>query len=398
MKEYEILSAGHICLDLIPDLSSLKFEAGSFASVFVPGKLLNIGKCSISTGGSVSNTGFALSKYGAKVAFSTRIGNDDFGRIILSEMKKYGNTSGVALSENSHTSYTVVLSSPYADRIFLHCTGTNDEYSSENLPLDMMRKSQLFHFGYPPLMKKVAEQGGSELIKIFRTAKECGCVTSLDMSLPDPDSFYGKLDWIKILEELLPYVDIFLPSLEEAFYMLDKNRYLELKNKAGAGEFAYKLLPSKIEELSLKSLSLGASISALKLGTRGWMMTISDLSKNQGLQKILSTNLELWNKRKLWCPAFKTDNFVGATGSGDCSIAGFLRALSLGMTAEFALKAAVCAGWQNVQRADALSGIRTWKETVELIESGNIATFDPELEGSDWRYDTDLKIWEKLKE
>ena len=52
-------------------------------------------------------------------------------------------------------------------------------------------------------------------IKIFKRVKELGVTTSLDMSLPNASSESGKVNWGKILKELLPYVDIYIPSVEE---------------------------------------------------------------------------------------------------------------------------------------------------------------------------------------
>ena len=62
---------------------------------------------------------------------------------------------------------------------------------------------------------------GAELLQIFEIAKSAGAITSLDMALPDPTSDSGNAPWQKILEKVLPYVDIFLPSIEEAYFMLD---------------------------------------------------------------------------------------------------------------------------------------------------------------------------------
>ncbi len=395
MRKYDVMVGGHICLDLIPDLSDLKITGKGIGSVIVPGKLLNIGACSISTGGAVSNTGFALAKLGAKVAFSTKIGDDHFGRIILSEMRKYGGVEGVSLSKSLDSSYTVVISPPRTDRSFLHCTGANDEYSSRDLPLGIMRDSRIFHFGYPSLMRRVADNDGAELLKIFKAAKRCGCVTSLDMSLPDPDSFFGRVDWRKVLSRVLPHVDIFLPSFEEAFFMLDKRRYMQMKRKVGAGDMSFATAPGEIAKIAEEALKLGAAVSCLKIGTRGWLLRTDGIGAKSPLAGLLGGGSAAWSQKCIWCPAYKAENFAGSTGSGDSSIAGFLMAFSAGMRPEDCLKAAVCAGWQNVQKADSLSGIRTWRETLALTRSGRLPVFDPELDGRGWIFDEGTGVWRR---
>ncbi|MGN0961959.1 MAG: carbohydrate kinase family protein, partial [Clostridia bacterium] len=94
----------------------------------------------------------------------------------------------------------------------------------------------LFHFGYPPLMARMYAEDGKELVQLFRRAKETGAATSLDMASVDPDSPEGHIDWKKILERVIPYVDFFVPSLEELCFMLDRSRYYEWIRRAVGGD------------------------------------------------------------------------------------------------------------------------------------------------------------------
>ncbi len=59
-----------------------------------------------------------------------------------------------------------------------------------------------------------------ELVKIFKKIKDFGVTASLDMAYTEPSSESGKADWKKILKSVLPYVDIYIPSIEETLYML----------------------------------------------------------------------------------------------------------------------------------------------------------------------------------
>jgi sugar/nucleoside kinase (ribokinase family) len=76
-----------------------------------------------------------------------------------------------------------------------------------------------------------------------------------------------------------------------------------------------------------------------------------------------------WANQEIWAPCFAV-SVVGTTGSGDATIAGFLSALLRGFSPDQAVTAAVAVGACNVEAADALSGIRTWEETMERIQSG----------------------------
>ena len=52
-KPFDVVVAGHICLDIIPTIPHERIE-------FEPGRLLQVGPAVLSTGGAVSNTGLAL--------------------------------------------------------------------------------------------------------------------------------------------------------------------------------------------------------------------------------------------------------------------------------------------------------------------------------------------------
>ena len=108
--------AGHLCLDIIPELNT----TGDFASVFLPGRLLEAGPVLVSTGGAVSNTGQALHKLGIDTRLMGKIGNDIFGQAILNVINNSSPhlTEGMLIAPNEASSYTIILSPPNTDRIF----------------------------------------------------------------------------------------------------------------------------------------------------------------------------------------------------------------------------------------------------------------------------------------
>ena len=93
------------------------------------------------------------------------------------------------------------------------------------MDFDKISQADFFHFGYPPIMRHMYENGGEELVEIFRRVKECGLTTSLDMAAVDPDTAAGQADWEEILKKVLPFVDYFVPSVEELCFMADRARY-----------------------------------------------------------------------------------------------------------------------------------------------------------------------------
>jgi sugar/nucleoside kinase (ribokinase family) len=72
----------------------------------------------------------------------------------------------------------------------------------------------------------------------------------------------------------------------------------------------------------------------------------------------------------MWVPCFVPAELVGTTGAGDATIAGFLTALLRDVPPERALTIAAAVGACNVEAADALSGVRSWGETLARIDAG----------------------------
>lgn len=380
-RKIDAMVAGHLCLDIIPRIIH---SAKNIGDIFHPGKLLNVGECVLGTGGAVSNTGIALKKLGAKVCFCARVGNDEIAKTTISILRKNGDASGISVSGDSSSSYTVVIAVPGIDRIFLHHTGTNDEFCSKDLNKSLLSECRHFHLGYPSLMKKISQNDGAELVKIFKTAKSAGATTSLDMSLPDPDSFFGKLDWRKILSRTLPHVDVFVPSFEEALFMLYPEKFLKLKKKSGGDDITWSLDDGTYREIADEYIRLGAKIAVIKAGRRGIYLKTSATGLDRN-----------WAGKELWCPAYKIAKIASATGAGDASIAGFLKAYLQGFSPEKCLKSAVCLGWQNVQAYDSVGGIRTWNETLALVKK-NMPFIDPAIPAERWKFDAGAGLWKAL--
>lgn len=363
-----VVVAGHICLDVFPDLSSLPSE--SINELLRPGHLTVVGPVAFSTGGPVSNTGLVLHKLGVPTRLAAKVGADPFGAVVRQIVEGFNPMllGGVVSDPKISTSYTVVISPPGTDRIFLHCPGANDAFGPEDINPSLLKESALFHFGYPPLMRRMYINGGNDLSAIFSIAKKAGITTSLDMAFPDAASDAGKADWNAILSDTLPLVDIFMPSVEETLFLLRREQYNAFVKRAGSGNILGEINKALLNDLSSQLLSMGAAIVGLKLGEKGLYVRSSSEARLKETGR-LKLNASVWANGELYAPCFKV-NAVGTTGSGDATIAGFLAALVRGLGPDDAAKAAVAVGACNVEAADALGGIRTWEETQDRIKAG----------------------------
>ena len=159
------------CLDITPVFhKDRKYKR--VGACLVPGRLIQMDGMSIHAGGVVSNTGLALKKLGVDVKLMAKIGDDDLGKLLLETYKAYDVANVMPMSEGETTSYSVVLAVPGLDRMFLHDPGCNDTFCSEDISDEALEDVGLFHFGYPPLMRKMYAHNGSGLVQLMARLKE----------------------------------------------------------------------------------------------------------------------------------------------------------------------------------------------------------------------------------
>jgi sugar/nucleoside kinase (ribokinase family) len=237
----EAVVAGHICLDIIPTLRGNSVQ-------FVAGRTVEAGPVVLSTGGAVSNTGLALAKLGVSTRLMGKVGTDLFGQAICQILESHGAglSQGMVVVPGEASSYSVIISAPGIDRILLHAPGCNDTFGADDVRYDLLETVRLFHFGYPPLMARMYQADRAELATIFQRVKAPGVTTSLDLSMPDPNSAAGRANWQAIFAATLPYVDVFLPSAGELLLMLRRTLFDKIVAEAGSAELVEFISPAII--------------------------------------------------------------------------------------------------------------------------------------------------------
>lgn len=363
----KVISAGHICLDITPVFDSgRKFDKVS--QILEPGKLIHVDAADVHTGGSVANTGLALKILGADVCLLGKVGKDEFGAMVQQIAAGYG-VSGLVVDENSSTSYSVVLAVPGIDRIFLHNPGANNTFTNADIPEEALEEAVLFHFGYPPLMRKMYENDGEELSAIMRRMKAHGIATSLDLAAVDPNSEAGKADWKKILERVLPDTDFFVPSFEELCFMLNRPRYDALC-EAGGDMVANLDLEADAKPLAEMCLAMGCKAVLIKCGTSGMYYRTGDAQAMAQVGARLGLDCAAWANREGIQRCFRADQVLSGTGAGDTSIAAFLVAALEGKTPAQCAALASAEGACAVTAYDALSGLKPLSELEARIAAG----------------------------
>ncbi|MEI7990461.1 MAG: carbohydrate kinase family protein [Chloroflexota bacterium] len=389
--DYDVIVAGHICLDIIPDMQ--KNTNKNYETMFRPGSMITMGPATLAIGGPVPNTGLAMHILDNKVRMVGKVGDDLFGNAVLDIIRSYGKNmaDSMVVDKDVKTSYTFVISLPNLDRFFMHCPGANDTFKVDDVDFSQVEKVKLFHFGYPPIMRTMYEDNGGRLSEMYRKAKQTGVTTSLDLAVPDPEAASGKADWMRILDMVLPFVDIFQPSIEEILYMVRRDLFFSFLEKSQNGDILPFITPKILSEVSYLLMDMGAKTVAIKMGYRGLYLRTSDTRIIEMMGRAKPADPASWANKEYWAPVFKVAA-VGTTGAGDSTIAGFLSAVLRGMSPDQALMAANAVGACNVEAADSLGGLRSWDATMQRVaegwERGELV-----LDAPDWRYDPEMQLW-----
>ncbi len=347
----QVVVAGTVCLDIIPVLPH--------AAELRPGSTVEAGPAVLSTGGAVANVGLALFRLGVPVRMMGKIGDDLFGRAVLDILVRHDPrlAASMILSPGEQTSYSVVLNPPDVDRSFIHSPGANDTFVAADVSLELVDGARVFHFGYPPVLRRFYRDGGAELHALLASVRDRGVVTCLDVCRPDSRSDAGRVDWHAIFARALPAVDVFAPSFDEVCLMLAEE---------GGG-------PSlgRLRVLATKLLGMGPAVVALKLGDQGlYVRTSGDAGSIERVCTRLALDAAAWRDREVLSPCFRARRVVGTIGSGDSTIAGLLAAILRGVDPVAAATAAVAVGACSVEAADATSGIPPWAAVVERLAAG----------------------------
>ncbi len=136
--------------------------------------------------------------------------------------------------------------------------------------------------------------------------------------------------WLSSIEECLPYIDYFIPSIDEA-------------KKISAKE-----TPEDIAEFFL---SYNINTVVLKMGGQG--------------------SFAMDAKEQVYMPAFKI-NVKDTTGAGDAFAGGFLAGIAKELGIRESLTLGNAAGALCVAEFGASTGLKSWDETRKFIEKNAV--------------------------
>lgn len=269
----------------------------------------------MSFGGDALNEAVVLSKFGKAVEIITKLGNDESGQRVQNYLQYNGvDTSHITIDDSLQTGMNIVLVNKHGERVFLTNPDSSlRKLSAENILPYVSNCGSIVCFAsmfISPLLTI------PHMEKVCRQIKKYGHILALDMTTPKNGE---TIDDISGILKMADY--IFPNELEISMLTREKD-------------------PEKNAELLVQA---GVACAVIKCGKNGC---------------IIKTKHQL-----LKIPPFVT-SCVDSTGAGDCFAAGFLWALSEGMSLEecgcFACAVASC----TLEQPGATDGIHDLSEPM----------------------------------
>ncbi len=282
------------------------------------GKLSLVDTVELHSGGCAANTAIDLAKIGEDVGIIGLVGNDGFGDFLFNELSKEKvNTNGLRRTGKTNSSVSLVLSNSDGERSFIHCLGTNGIFRESDIDMSVIEKCDVLFVAGSLLMPSF---DGEPTARILKRAKKMGKYTVLDTCWDST----GR--WMRTIGPCLPYLDLFIPSIEEAQMLSGKTDEREI-----AADF----------------LERGVLNVVIKFGSRGCYIK----NKNE----------------EHYVDAYKVDA-VDTNGAGDSFVAGFITGLVNGWDLEKCGKFANAVGAHCVMKVGASTGIKSKREILQFME------------------------------
>lgn len=286
------------------------------------GKLALVPRMELHIGGCAANTAVGLARIGVPSGVIGRVGQDGFGDFCVADLKGEGvEVAGVVRDAEALTSATMVMVHGDGERSFIHSLGANANLTDGDIDWEIAGEADVLHVAGAFLMPSL---DGEPTARLLREARARGITTALDTA------WDSMGNWMELLGAALPYVDIFLPSIEEA--------------KMLTGE-------EEPERIARDLLSRGVGLVGLKMGERGSFICTKGES--------------------VMVPPYQV-NAIDANGAGDAFVAGFLTGIVKGWDLARTGRFANAVGALCTTAVGTTTGLRSLEETERFM--GETAT------------------------
>lgn len=276
----------------------------------------------LTVAGTAGGTVVDTAKLGLKSLAVGAVGDDEKADWVLMTLGKHGvDTSAMQRLKGVPTSATILNVRPNGDRPALHVRGASDHFEVAPSMYDQVFDAPIIHLGGTGLLKKLDGPASATLLK---EAKKRNRVVTFDL-------IAASAETIGNVVPLLPFIDYFMPSIEEA---------RDMSGQSAVGDCAKFYLDR------------GAACCVFTLGGDGAFYAHSDGTR-------------------LKSPAYDI-RIVDTTGCGDAFDAGFITALHHKIDTETALRFAQAAAGLVATGLGSDAGIISFDHTLQTMKNWKI--------------------------
>jgi sugar/nucleoside kinase (ribokinase family) len=276
----------------------------------------------LTVAGTAGGTVVDTAKLGLKSLAVGAVGDDEKADWVLLTLSKHGiDTSAMQRLKGVPTSATILNVRPNGDRPALHVRGASDHFDVPASAYDQVFDAPIIHLGGTGLLKRLDGPASAVLLK---EAKKRGRTVTFDLIAASPET-------LAIVEPLLPSIDYFMPSIEEARDMSGR---------------------SSPEDCAKFYIDRGAGCCVFTLGGEGAFYAHKDGTR-------------------LKSPAYEV-KVVDTTGCGDAFDAGFIAALHHKMDVETSLRFAQASAGLVATGLGSDAGIRSFADTLKVMKEWKI--------------------------
>jgi sugar/nucleoside kinase (ribokinase family) len=276
----------------------------------------------LTVAGTAGGTVVDTAKLGLKSLAVGAVGDDEKADWVLLTLQKHGiDVSPMQRLKGIPTSATILNVRPNGDRPALHVRGASDHFDVPAAMYDQVFDAPIVHLGGTGLLKKL---DGPASVTLLKEAKKRGCIVTFDLIAANAQT-------AGIVRPLLPYIDYFMPSIEEA------------KDMSGQ---------STVEDCAKFYLNHGTNCCVFTLGGDGVYYAHSDGTR------LKSSAYDI--------------KVVDTTGCGDAFDAGFIAALHHKMDTPTALRFAQASAGLVATGLGSDAGIVSFEETLKTMNTWKI--------------------------
>jgi len=316
----DVLTFGSIIVDIIAKSSQVKKVKLKDKQLFSLdyGSKIEAEFIDTTFGGSAHNVAFGLAVLGRKTGIIGCVGEDEFGKSVLTELEQAGvNTDGIQFF-NKPTGKSIVLMGEDNERSIIIYRGANDFIDEKKVSQEYINLFRCFVF-----TSVMGEKSLAALDKAVKIANRGGLITIAN-----------------------PSTSMIRKNKKQLLQLLSKCR-IAIMNEEEAQSLTEKKMPKSLEAIK----NLGPDTVVVTQGSKGCMAMHGSHVYQQ--------------------KSFKT-KVVDTTGAGDAFTAGFIHSMLRKDSMEYALKFASACASLNIKNIGAVKNFPTENDIIKVIGERNV--------------------------